>query len=73
MSGQWSGGVANRTWQRPGNRNRNVSGDPARSARLFALLKHERFWCGVCGCTHRLIEISACRTANPFMTSLKGG
>jgi hypothetical protein len=73
VSGRWSGGAANRTWSRPGNRNRNVPGDAERGARLFELLKHERFWCDVCGGTHQLIEISACRAANPFMTALKGG
>ena len=56
MGGQWSGGVANRTWQRPGSRTRNLPGDTERSARLFQRLQHARFWCDVCGGTHQLIE-----------------
>ena len=71
--GQWSGGVANRTWQRPGNRNRYAEGDAERGPRLEALLAHERFWCDVCGGLHALIEIRDCRKANPFTTALKGG
>ena len=73
MSGQWSGGVANRTWTRPGSRIRAQPRDRERDARLEAHLAQALFWCDVCGGTHPLIEIRECRAANPFMTALKGG
>lgn len=72
MSGKWSGGVANRTWQRPGNRNRNVPGDRERSARLFEALKDTPFWCDNCGSVHPLIEHRECRAREPFRTAFRG-
>jgi hypothetical protein len=72
MSGKWSGGAANRTWQRPGSRERNVPGDAERSKRLFALLAHERFWCDNCGRLHPLIEHRACRAEHPFRSAWRG-
>lgn len=72
MSGQWSGGVANRTWQRPGRRVTNMPGDRERSARLFEQLKDTRFWCDVCGSLHPLKEHSACRIKHPFQTAFRG-
>ena len=69
MSGQWSGGVANRTWQRPGMR---VTGDPETGRRLFEALKHTPFWCDNCGSMHPLIEHRDCRAAHPFQTAFRG-
>lgn len=72
MSGQWSGGVANRTWARPGHRTTNYPGDRERSARLNALLADTRFWCDVCGSMHPLREHPACRVQHPFQTAFRG-
>jgi hypothetical protein len=72
MSGQWSGGVANRTWQRPGHRVTRYPGDAERGRRLFELLKHERFWCDNCGGVHPLAEHRDCRAAFPFRTAFRG-
>lgn len=72
MSGEWSGGIANRTWQRAGNRNRKVDGDARRGQRLYALLKDERFWCDNCGNVHALREHRECRAAYPYRTAFRG-
>lgn len=72
MSGQWSGGVANRTWARPGHRVTDAAGDAERGRRLFAQLAHERFWCDNCGSCHPLIEHRDCRAGNPFQTAFRG-
>jgi len=57
--GKWSGGAVNRKWTRPGSRLRLVN--PERDARLYELMKHERFLCEACGQMHELIEHQACR------------
>lgn len=60
--GKWSGGIANRTWSR-GTRVTNRAEDPAMTRRLYESMKHERFWCEVCGQMHPLMEHQACRDA----------
>ena len=72
MSGQWSGGGANRYWQRPGSRVRNVEGDAERSQRLAALLADTPFWCDNCGACHPLREHRNCRSAHPFRNAFRG-
>ena len=72
MSGQWSGGTANRYWRRPGSRVLNVAGDGERSLRLSAALAGERFWCDNCGSLHPLAEHRGCRTAFPFRSAWRG-
>ncbi len=72
MTGVWSGGIANRSWGRPGSRLRNVPGDAERGQRLFAQLAHVRFWCDNCGRLHPLAEHRDCRTAHPFQTAYRG-
>lgn len=72
MSGRWSGGTANRYWQRPGSRLRNVPGDAERGKRLFAQLAQESFWCDNCGDCHPLAEHRACRAAFPFRSAWRG-
>jgi hypothetical protein len=69
MSGQWSGGAANRTWARPGVRTR---GDPAVAAALYEALKDTRFWCDNCGSMHPLREHRNCRAQHPFQTAFRG-
>jgi hypothetical protein len=59
--GKWSGGSQNRAWVRPGSRLRNIEGDAERGARLFELMKHERFLCDCCGQMHELVEHRECR------------
>lgn len=66
MSGEWTGGVANRHWQRKGHRGGHVQGDTARGRRLFAELADEPFWCESCGGSHPLREHAACR-AGPVL------
>ena len=61
--GEWTGGIANRAWIRPGNRNLNVQGDRDRGPRLAALMANEEFWCDTCEARHALIEHRACRAA----------
>jgi len=61
MSGEWSGGVANRTWQRKGHRGGPVDGDTERGQRLYAERAHTPFWCETCGGCHALGEHKACR------------
>jgi len=68
MSGQWSGGVANRYWRRPGVRTR---GDPELAARLDAELAPVPFWCDNCGRMHPLREHRECRAAHPHQTAYR--
>ena len=63
MSGEWSGGSANRSWHRTGHRGAPVDGDTERGARLFAELAGTPFWCDTCGGCHPLAEHAACRDA----------
>lgn len=72
MSGEWSGGAVNRHWQRQGSRQRNIPGDAARGARLYARLAGTPFWCDNCGRLHPLAEHRDCRAAHPFRTAWKG-
>jgi hypothetical protein len=72
VTGQWSGGAANRYWQRPGSRLRDVEGDAERGRRLYELLKDERFWCDNCGGMHPLREHRDCREQNPFRSAYRG-
>ncbi len=72
MSGQWSGGAANRHWGRPGSRARNVPGDGERGPRLFTALAAARFWCDNCGRLHPLAEHRDCRAAHPFQSAWRG-
>jgi len=72
MSGQWSGGTANRYWRRPGRRVLNVPGDAERGPRLFAELAREPFWCDNCGASHPLAEHRDCRAAHPFRSAWRG-
>jgi len=72
VSGQWSGGSANRYWQRAGSRVRNVPGDTERRQRLYRLLADERFWCDNCGAMHPLHEHRDCRETHPFRTAFRG-
>jgi hypothetical protein len=58
--GKWSGGSANRNWTRPGSRIK-LADDAARSARLYELMKNERFLCDACGQMHILAEHRLCR------------
>jgi hypothetical protein len=58
--GKWSGGAANRSWNRPGSR-AVLADDSARALRLWQLMRHERFLCEACGQMHELIEHQACR------------
>lgn len=62
MSGEWSGGVANRAWRRKGHRGAPVRGDAERGKRLFALLAQVPFWCETCGGLHPLAEHKQCRS-----------
>jgi hypothetical protein len=66
MSGKWSGGVANRTWNRQ-YRSVAVTGDEDRSERLFDALADEWFWCEHCGRTHPLWEHTKCRAAGLWL------
>jgi hypothetical protein len=72
VSGQWSGGTANRYWQRPGSRARHVTGDAERGRRLYAELAGERFWCDNCGSLHPLAEHRGCRAESPFRSAWRG-
>jgi hypothetical protein len=60
MSGEWTGGGANRYWQRPGYRG-GVIDDPERDARLYAAMANERFFCETCTGVHPLAEHRLCR------------
>jgi hypothetical protein len=60
--GKWSGGVANRTWQR-GTRVTKWPGDTERGPRLYEQLAGERFLCEICGVMHPLAEHRQCRSA----------
>ncbi len=59
--GKWSGGIANRTWQRTTGRVTDLPGDKERGERLALEMDGERFWCETCGRTHPLIEHRRCR------------
>jgi len=72
VSGQWSGGTANRHWGRPGSRARNVPGDAGRGPRLYETLAAAPFWCGNCGNLHPLAEHRGCRAAFPFRSAWRG-
>jgi len=72
MSGEWSGGIANRTWQRPGSRHARAEGDDQRGPRLYAQLARTPFWCDNCGGCHPLAEHRQCRDQNPFRTAFRG-
>jgi hypothetical protein len=61
MSGEWTGGAANRHWQRKGYRGPVAADDAERGARLYAELAETPFWCEVCGGTHPLREHRNCR------------
>jgi len=60
MSGEWTGGSANRHWQRTGYRGPRID-DAELGQRLFDELADARFWCEVCGGCHPLREHQACR------------
>ena len=72
MAGKWSGGAANRYWQRPGSRVLHVHGDKERGQRIFAAIQHEPFWCDNCGGLHPLIEHRRCRAGHPFRSAFRG-
>jgi hypothetical protein len=61
MSGEWTGGAANRVWRQAGHRGGPVRGDGARGRRLFAQLAEVPFWCETCGRLHPLAEHRRCR------------
>jgi hypothetical protein len=63
MSGEWSGGAANRMWQRKGWRGPRPEGDAERGQRLYAQLADIPFFCEDCGAMHPLREHSRCRAA----------
>ena len=59
--GRWSGGIANRTWARTNGVITDLTGDTERGARLYELVKDERFLCETCRCRHPLREHRECR------------
>jgi hypothetical protein len=61
--GKWSGGIANRTWARPGSRyaSDGMTGEQRRA--LYESVKDEPFWCETCGGAHPLREHRECRIA----------
>lgn len=61
MSGKWSGGIANREWNRAAGQ--RYFGRLARDAehRLYLAVAGERFYCEACGGFHPLAEHRACR------------
>ena len=72
MSGQWSGGAANRQWARPGRRVFDTPADRARFAEKFPHLMDARFWCDNCGGNHPLREHRDCRATHPFRNAFRG-
>jgi hypothetical protein len=72
VSGEWSGGSQNRSWQRKGHRGGPVPGDNERGPRLYNELAGTPFWCDTCGGTHPLAEHKACRDGQrtPPLTAL---
>ena len=60
---KWSGGIANRTWARPGNRYGSDGLDDDQRAALYDSVKDESFWCETCEGHHPLREHRLCRAA----------
>ena len=61
--GKWSGGLANRTWARPGNRYGDDGLTPEQQHALFEEHADEPFWDETCGQVHPLREHRQCRGA----------
>lgn len=61
--GKWSGGAANRSWNRPGSRLRAGPETAQRDHRLYEQMKDLPFYCETCGQMHPMVEHQRCRDA----------
>ena len=70
--GKWSGGIANRTWARPGNRYGGDGMTPAQRHDLYESVADESFWCDTCEAKHPLREHRDCRARAKLAVAVTG-